>query len=217
MGLNDTKEIIKAERETCKFYLKIDFGLLAGTISIITILNLKQIDIFRMIGEIKIFIVSIIVLICCGLLFDYWLLIKWSLQNLTENQQKSVLTKSMFWIGAQSILHILFILNIASAVIGYSGGFNIGYSKANAMISIVSNIENYNKEKGDFPKTLEDLTSRYPLILDDINQLGKNKLSYTLDKNKGYLLHFAGQDGKLETKDDVIENHDSFLGKTNLK
>jgi hypothetical protein len=53
--------------------------------------------------------------------------------------------------------------------------------------------------------------------LDDINQLGKNKLSYTLDKNKGYLLHFAGQDDKLGTKDDVIENHDSFLGKTNLK
>ncbi|MBU4602754.1 hypothetical protein KKA86_06610 [bacterium] len=109
MGLDNAKEIIRAERETCKFYLKMDFGFLAGAFSIFTILKLERVDIFKTIVGSKLFTTGIIALICYGLIFDYWLLIKWSLRDLTENQQKSVLKWSRVGIKIQLILHILLI------------------------------------------------------------------------------------------------------------
>ena len=96
-------------------------------------------------------------------------------------------------------------------------GYSQGCSSGNAMASIMHSIENYNNEKKVFPKTLDDLISQYPDVLNDVNQLGRTKLLYTLDKTRGYVLQFAGSDGKLGTEDDVIEEHNYFLGKANSK
>src|SRR5574337_416320 len=123
MIMNEVKEIIEHHREACKFYLKIDFGLLAGVVTIFTILKMERLEILKTLFGVRFFISGIAALICYGLIFDRWALAQWSAPTRSESQQKMVLDWLKRGITVQLELHVLFVLLIAVGALSFSGGY----------------------------------------------------------------------------------------------
>ena len=136
--MDEIREITNAVRDTCRFYLKIDFGFLAGIISIITILKLGPTELLVAMVDTRFFIVGMVILIIYGLIFDYWLLVKSLAKNSSEKQTKLVIRRTGQGIWIQLVLHILLISYISSFALGYSRGYvdNCNAKKATAPVAV---------------------------------------------------------------------------------
>lgn len=205
--MDEIRRILDKQRQACHFLLKIDFGMLVGVASIFTFLKLERIEIFKTVLHGRIIFLSIIVLICYGLIFDWWTLAHWTKQEISIDRQKFVLFLSRLGISTQHILHIVLIMFVSGNIVGYSEGYSEGYLIA----SIQTGIEKFKIDREVFPRTIEDLLLRYPHISNNVRQLGKDKLQYTIDEKRGYVLRFAGYDGRLNTKDDLVRDHNSVI------
>ncbi|WP_426754616.1 hypothetical protein [Myxococcus sp. Y35] len=71
---------------------------------------------------------------------------------------------------------------------------------------IINAVEAYRQTHGAYPDTLTRLSEEYPQIENEISLLGKTKIQYTPDPDRGYIFKFAGQDGYLGTPDDKIHD-----------
>lgn len=211
MEFNTLREIIEKHRIACRFYLKIDFGLLVGIGTIATILKLERLELFRTVYGGRFFVLGVITLICYGLIFDRLLLSVWSEHEFTENEKRSVVKWSRRGITTQLLLHLLLVLSLSGYLIVFSGAYPRGYDEGKAIDWIQFGIEEFKNENGVFPETIENLVSRCPYISRYVRQLGNDRLRYVVDEKRGYVLRFAGFDRELDTEDDHVYDHKSFM------
>lgn len=210
MDLITIKEIVEKKRITCQFYLKVDFGMLAGIATVATILRLNRIEMFRYVSDVWLFPSGIIFAILYGLIFDRVLLSLWSKQRYTEKEKKLTLAWSSHGITIQLVLHLLLILTFFMFILGFSKGYATAHGSINSFLTIHSAIENFKHKNNKFPDTFLELNTQFPDISNELNSLGKDKVRYTLDKNRGFILRFADSDGRFNTNDDLVADHKSI-------
>jgi hypothetical protein len=86
-----------------------------------------------------------------------------------------------------------------------------GYEDGKNTAAIQYSIERFKKSEGRFPSSLDELLGKYPDIEDNLNGVGENRIRYSQDEDKGYILRFCGFDNILDTDDDIILDHLQYM------
>jgi hypothetical protein len=205
-------EIIEKYRQTCLFYVKIDFGILTVLIAVLGLLKLEEFEVFSYIDELKVIIISVVLLLVCGLVFDRWLLYCWS-----KAKSSAVNAASSKWIHRgitlQLVLHIFVIAFLAAYALAYASGYTKSFKYGYAIGHIQADIELFKDEQGQFPENLQELAIQFPSVKGYLYELNPDWVRYSLDPERGYILRFAGSDGRFDTEDDDVEDHQTFSGR----
>lgn len=209
-GHNPITAIIEKHRNNCSFYVKLDLGILTIIGTIASILRLEKLEVFRFVSKIEYIVLFLIVLLGYGLIFDRLLLGLWDQIEFAVTDG----TPFIKWVSRgttiQVISHVLFIGLVGALALGSVSGYISGYDAALNVISIQQEIENFALEEKRFPKDIDELVNKFPITKFNIEELGTEQINYSTDETRGYILRYAGRDGKLNTPDDKIYDHESY-------
>jgi hypothetical protein len=101
--------------------------------------------------------------------------------------------------GAIAVFVIVFFFSPAQLAVEDEFQYLRGREAGRAVGVIVAAIERFQRENGEYPKSLSELG-----VIDQIEKLGASRVAYDLDPENGYVLRFAGQDNRLNTTDDKV-------------
>lgn len=209
MNKEELTELLDKYHDSCVFSLKLNFGLLAGIISFLSLLKFAEPEIYQLIGEIRPGIVFIGIMIVYGLIFKWFILNckinLFSKGGLLCKRIKQLKSMSVFYLAMQILIVICIVYKAYNFGSEYRKGFKVGY----AVSMLHQSIEYFYNKNGKFPSSIEELNKKNNVV-NYIETIGKKHLRYELVDGK-YKLIFFGEDNKFGTMDDKEYSHNSFL------